>query len=508
MKKVWNWIKNHLPTRRKLIQVYAALLFNANLKGYIKGEIYKGPLKNICTPGLNCYSCPGASGACPLGALQNSLAASTARAPYFMFGIIALYGLMFGRWICGFLCPFGLIQELLHKIPTPKLRKSRVTRALSYLKYVIPVFFVFLVPIAYAFRSFPLPGFCKYICPAGTLEGAMGLLSNAVNESYLRMPGPLFTWKFLLMVSILVACVFIFRGFCRFICPLGALYGFFNRISLVGVKIEPHSCTDCGLCTAKCKMDVKHVGDRECIQCGECMDVCPTGAIQWKGSKLFLAPNAIEVAEDASAEEKEAARVANEERNAKIKKRNNVIKYAVAGAMAILLAVTLVYYNFMDGREDTPPASDDPVVGTTVGSICPNLTLDVLESDTDFVLENERGRVTVLNFWYTTCGPCVEELPHFNEVASEYADRVSVIALHINIPGTEVIYWIEDNHPEWLEGEMLIAYDNGATVQKLFGVQACPVTVVINGEGEITDVFMGSITRAELIAAVDKALSE
>ena len=203
MKRLLHWVKDHLPTKRKLIQIYAALLFNANLKGFINGSIYKGPVKNICTPGLNCYSCPAASGACPLGALQNSLASSGKTAPYYVFGIIMLYGLLFGRWICGFLCPFGLIQELLHKIPTPKLKKSKVTRILSYFKYVILVFFVIILPIAYAFRSFPLPGFCKYICPAGTLEGAMGLLSNKVNEGYLRMLGPLFTWKFLLMVSIL-----------------------------------------------------------------------------------------------------------------------------------------------------------------------------------------------------------------------------------------------------------------------------------------------------------------
>ena len=142
MKKILNWFKAHMPTKRKLIQLYAALLFNANLKGFITGDIYKGPVKNTCSPGLGCYSCPGAVGACPLGALQNALSSSGKTAPYYVFGIIMLYGLMFGRWICGFLCPFGLIQELIHKIPTPKLKKSKVTRVLSYFKYVILVFFV------------------------------------------------------------------------------------------------------------------------------------------------------------------------------------------------------------------------------------------------------------------------------------------------------------------------------------------------------------------------------
>ena len=219
MKKMITWLKDRLPTKRRWMQLYAALLFNAHLKGFGNGQIYKGPLKNICTPGLNCYSCPGAATACPLGALQNSLSASGHTLPFYVFGVIALYGLLFGRWICGFLCPFGLIQELLHKIPTPKLKKNKVTRVLSYFKYVILAVFVFLIPVLYLFRDFPLPGFCKYICPAGTLEGGIGLLSNAVNESYFSMLGPLFTWKFLLMVSILTGCIFIFRLFCRFLCP-------------------------------------------------------------------------------------------------------------------------------------------------------------------------------------------------------------------------------------------------------------------------------------------------
>ena len=149
MNKIKAWFKKRLPSKRRLIQIYAMLLFNANLKGFATGKIYTGSLKNACTPGLNCYSCPGASGACPLGALQNSLASSGKTAPYYVFGIIMLYGLLLGRWICGFLCPFGLIQELLHKIPTPKLKKSRFTRIPSFLKYVILAFFVIIVPLAY-----------------------------------------------------------------------------------------------------------------------------------------------------------------------------------------------------------------------------------------------------------------------------------------------------------------------------------------------------------------------
>lgn len=294
--KTKDWFKNHLPTKRRLIQLYAALLTNANIKGFATGKIYTGSTKTACVPGLNCYSCPGAIGACPLGALQDSLAASSTRAPAYIFGILILFGLLLGRVICGFLCPFGLIQELLYKIRSPKLRKNRFTRILSYFKYVL-LGILIAIPVIYA----GIPSFCKYVCPAGTLEGAVSLLANIENSDFYAMLGYLFTWKFAILVVVVVACVFIYRAFCRFICPLGAIYGLFCRLSLLGVKLDKNKCIDCGLCIEGCKMDIKHVGDHECIQCGECIPVCPVQAITWKGSKIFV-KNTLHVAQPAAAE--------------------------------------------------------------------------------------------------------------------------------------------------------------------------------------------------------------
>ena len=284
-------IKKWLPSKRKIMQLYFAVLFNANLKGFITGKIFTGKTKILCAPGINCYSCPGAIGACPLGSLQGAFSAKNHSTIYYVGGILLLYCIMFGRMICGWLCPFGLIQELVYKIKSPKLKKSPVTRLLSYLKYAILVFFVFIVPILYGIRKVPLPAFCKYICPAGTIEGGLLLLSHKTNTPLLSILGPLFTWKFLLMVSTIVGCIFIFRLFCRFICPLGALYGLFNKISVFGIKVDNSKCTHCGLCHAKCKVDIRTPGDQECISCGECVGVCPTKAISWKGPKIFLAPN-------------------------------------------------------------------------------------------------------------------------------------------------------------------------------------------------------------------------
>ncbi|MDE6667940.1 MAG: 4Fe-4S binding protein [Clostridia bacterium] len=292
--KIKDWFIRHKPSKRRLIQVYAALLYNANIKGFITGNIYTGKTKYACVPGLNCYSCPGAVGACPLGSLQNALTDAGNTAPYYIIGIIALFGLILGRTICGFLCPVGLAQELLYKIKTPKIKKNCITHVLSFFKYVVLVVLVIILTIVISsVTGSATPAFCKYICPAGTFGGGVGLLAHPENASFFDMLSGLFTWKFALLVLIIVLSIFCFRFFCRFLCPLGAIYGFFNKFALLGVKIDKSKCTDCGLCVNHCKMDIKHVGDHECVECGECISVCPTQAISWKGSKIFLHSNAV-----------------------------------------------------------------------------------------------------------------------------------------------------------------------------------------------------------------------
>ena len=282
--------KKHRSYTRRLVQLYAALLYNANLKGFIDGHIYSGSLKSVCVPGFNCYSCPGAIASCPLGSLQNALNASGHTAPWYMLGILALFGVVLGRTVCGWLCPLGLIQELLHKLPVPKIKKSVWTRRLSYLKYVFLVVFVIAIPIWFGInKGLPYPGFCKFICPAGTLEGAVGLLQNEANATSFYQLKILFTRKWVIMLVIGLACAFCYRTFCRFLCPLGAIYGFFNRFALTLVKVDPDRCNGCGLCVRRCQMDVKHVGDHECISCGKCMESCAQGAISIKAGSITLA---------------------------------------------------------------------------------------------------------------------------------------------------------------------------------------------------------------------------
>ena len=260
-----------------MIQLFSAALYNLNVKGFAQNAIYRGPTKGLCVPGLNCYSCPGAIAACPLGALQSALNNLPAL-PLYVLGTLAVFGALLGRAVCAFLCPIGLLQELLYKIPSPKIPKGRWSRRLSGMKYAVLAVFVIGIPLyTLAARGVVVPGFCKWICPAGTLEGGIGLA--AFNEQMRAQLGGLFGWKVAVLAALAAAAVFVYRPFCRFICPLGAIYSLFNRIAIFGIRVDEGKCTHCGLCVRSCRMDVKRVNDRECIRCGECMDRCPSGAL-------------------------------------------------------------------------------------------------------------------------------------------------------------------------------------------------------------------------------------
>lgn len=491
------WLIRHKPSKRRLIQVYAALLYNANIKGFVTGEIYKGDTKNFCVPGLNCYSCPGAVGACPLGSLQNALASSKTSSLAYIFGILVLFGLLLGRTICGFLCPFGLVQELLHKIPSPKLKKNKVTKVLSYFKYVILGALVVLVTMAYS-SKLAVPGFCKYICPDGILFGAIGLLIHPENAEMFGMLGPLFTWKFCLLIGFIVASIFIFRFFCRFFCPLGAIYGFFCKVALLGVKLDEDKCVSCGKCVEQCQMDIRHVGDHECIHCGKCISVCPTQAIRWNGSKFFVADPTSGIKKDATAEE--IAQV--EAHNNKLQKRRKICQIVAAVLAVAVLGTAIWYYNF-HGETVIPP--EDTGYGYEVGQYCPDFTVSVIGSDNSFTLSENKGKIVVINFWATWCGPCVKELPHFEELAELFPDELTIIAIAEDKPGQSYL-----DEKGWHNCTYAIDDTNACSGMSVFEAignsDSLPVTIVLDQDGKVISRIQGSADFESLLAAVAPAL--
>lgn len=282
MDKNKNRFSKQLSRFRGWIQAAATLLTNIHLPNFIKGGIYQGKGKAVCVPGLNCYSCPGAAGACPIGSFQAVVGSSKFRFSYYITGFLILLGVLLGRFICGFLCPFGWLQELLHKIPGKKLSTKKL-KPLTYLKYAILLLAVVLLPaIVVNDLGMGDPFFCKYICPQGVLEGAIPLA--AVNEGIRSALGPLFNRKLIILIVVVVLSILFYRPFCKWICPLGAFYALMNKVSLLGIKVDEHKCVSCGKCARVCKMDVdvtKTPNHTECIRCGKCITACPTDAIKF-----------------------------------------------------------------------------------------------------------------------------------------------------------------------------------------------------------------------------------
>lgn len=270
---------------RLIVQLVFTAVSNGYVQGFVDGKIFTGKTKAVCVPGLNCYSCPGALGSCPIGALQATLGNRNYKFAFYVLGFLMIVGAFFGRLVCGWLCPFGLVQDLLYKIPFfKKLKKLPGDKALKWLKFVILALFVIILPL-FAVDAFGQgsPWFCKYICPSGTLGAGIPL--TVLNEGLRSILGWLYTWKVAILVVTVFLSILVYRPFCRYLCPLGAIYGLFNPVSLYRYRIDSEKCTSCGACQKVCKIDIKtfkQPNSIECIRCGDCIKACPHNAIKKK----------------------------------------------------------------------------------------------------------------------------------------------------------------------------------------------------------------------------------
>ena len=271
---------------RKTVQALWGLVTNAHLIGFLTGKIYQGPLKRFCVPGMNCYACPAAIMSCPIGALQAVLGQKKPRFAFYVLGSLSFLGIMVGRFICGWLCLFGLIQELLYMVPVPKVTvKEKIDKILRLAKYFL-LFGICIFAVVFIRDKFGLsaPYFCKYICPIGMLEGGIPLL--ILNKAMRAAAGFLYVWKFILLIVIIVLSMIINRPFCKYICPLGAFYSFFQKVSFLKISVDKDACINCGDCAKICKMQVDpahNPNSMECIRCGECINICSKGALKFNG---------------------------------------------------------------------------------------------------------------------------------------------------------------------------------------------------------------------------------
>ena len=264
---------------RRVTQVAALLIANPFFVYLAGRHIYQGPLKGVCFPGFNCYACPLAVFSCPIGALQHSAALMHQKIKWtaiasllYVAGFITLVGVALGRLVCGWFCPFGLIQELLYKIPSPKLR---IPGWMRYGKYLTLAGLALLLPLFTGVHWF------SRLCPAGALEGSVPLKLVPPRGGL-----PVTGWFFWLKIGILgffiAWMVFSSRPFCRTACPLGACFALCTRFSIYRMDVDRTRCDTCGKCRKVCPVEIniyEEANSPECVRCLECKKACPAGAI-------------------------------------------------------------------------------------------------------------------------------------------------------------------------------------------------------------------------------------
>ncbi len=250
-----------LARQRSPVQILSALALNS----YFTQRITKG----LPCPALNCYACPAAAFACPIGSIQNFVEGH--KFPLYVLGVVGLVGALVGRGSCGWLCPFGWFQELVHKIPIPKLR---LPNRFNWTRYVILAVLVVIIPFVTN-----VPWFCK-LCPAGSLEAG---IPQVLLYDYIREQIGWFYWlKIAILVGFVAWMSVTRRPFCRWVCPLGALWSPFNAISALRLEVDEDACTRCNRCQEVCPVNIRvheSPNDGACVRCLACARACPQSAI-------------------------------------------------------------------------------------------------------------------------------------------------------------------------------------------------------------------------------------
>jgi len=259
--------KMELSRARQLMLLASTILSNSYFGTISAKSINTNALKGGCVPFLNCYACPSALFSCPIGALQHF---STIRAiPYYLIGFLGLVGLTVGRMACGWLCPFGFLQDLMYKIRSPKFL---IPDYFKYFKYLVLLVLVIVLPYITGETTFSM------ICPAGTLTaGIPWALWNPVNPEtgfpvFSTGQGGMFFVSLGILIAFLIWFVLAKRPFCRTTCPMGAIFSFFNKFSMVRLEVGK-GCDGCNICQEICPVDLNvplECNSGECIRCLEC----------------------------------------------------------------------------------------------------------------------------------------------------------------------------------------------------------------------------------------------
>ncbi len=272
-------ISLRMEHNRRLYQLSSVLLIDSSLKGFISKSVYQGGAKGFCVPVLNCYACPSALFSCPLGAIQHFMVVGGkpenfkeffANLPYYPLGLLGVIAAVVGRMCCGYLCPFGFLQDILYKI---KSHKVRIPPFLRHIKYITLILLVFVLPLYLAENWF------SKLCPMGTLIG--GIPWVTINKDIRGMIKGIFWVKIAILMFFVTMSAISKRPFCQTSCPLGAIYSLFNRVSFFKLTWDSKSCTHCNKCEDICPMDIKVYEDPNSVDCIRCLDCtkCPSVAL-------------------------------------------------------------------------------------------------------------------------------------------------------------------------------------------------------------------------------------
>lgn len=237
---------------------------------------------------MNCQSCELATGACPLGTFQMSML--NKEIPFALIGQLILTGLIGGRWVCGWLCPYGFLMDIFDKLPGKRIK---LHLNFTYIKYVFLAILV-ISSIAYMFKEeSEILLYCSYFCPVGFYYGVLEYALTTGLESVLeQMPFIHFmlVYHFLMGLMVIIGSIKLGgRFFCKYACPLGAVYGLFAKISVFKIELNNNKCVNCGKCEKVCPMDISILDESLrsrscCISCTRCVKACPSKKIEFKAS--------------------------------------------------------------------------------------------------------------------------------------------------------------------------------------------------------------------------------
>ena len=200
------------------------------------------------------------------------------------FASTLLFTVLLGRVMCGFLCPMGLVQDIMDKLRKKTKTKGIAPNEKMYTAFKPIKWFMILLFFGIGFVG---GNFCNF-CPAITVSPILAGIGVSLYVSGF------------LMIFILIGSFFKRRLFCN-ICPLGYLVGLFHKISPFRIKKDCTACTECGACYEACPMGIKtiyterekaDVTDASCIMCGECIRCCPEDnalSLTCAGKKLYTA---------------------------------------------------------------------------------------------------------------------------------------------------------------------------------------------------------------------------